>query len=79
MGRSRPITVRCCCLSDLAESQDLGRTIGAGVDVPLDQRLSLVVEYRYTDYGSDVDAPVAGDDPYDISASKLYLGLNFRL
>lgn len=60
------------------ESQDFGWTLGAGIDVPLDDRLALVVEYRYTDYGNDIDASVA-DGPYEVRASKVYLGLNYSL
>jgi opacity protein-like surface antigen len=52
--------------------------IGAGVDVPVDDRWTLVAEYRYTDYGADIDASGTIDGPYDISSSQLSLGVNYR-
>lgn len=61
------------------DDQDLGWTIGAGIDVPVEDRLSMVFEYRYTDYGDDVEPLGIIDGPYDVSSSKIYLGLNFRL
>lgn len=62
-----------------AESQAFGWTLGAGVDIPVRDRLALVVEYRYTDYGNDVDALAAIDGPYEVTSSQVYLGLNFKL
>ena len=38
----------------------------------------MVAEYRYTDYGDDVDAMGTIDGPYDISSSQLYFGANYR-
>ena len=61
------------------ESQEFGWTIGAGVDVPVDERLGLVFEYRYTDYGNDVDALGGIDGPYEVNSSKVYLGVNYKL
>jgi outer membrane immunogenic protein len=62
----------------VADSQAVGWTIGAGVDVPVDDRWTLVAEYRYTDYGADIDASGTIDGPYDISSSQLSLGVNYR-
>jgi outer membrane immunogenic protein len=60
------------------DTQSVGWTIGAGVDVPVNERWTLVAEYRYTDYGDDVDAMGTIDGPYDISSSQLYFGANYR-
>ena len=60
------------------ETQSFGWTIGAGVDVPVNERWTMVAEYRYTDYGDDVDAMGTIDGPYEISSSQLYLGVNYR-
>lgn len=62
----------------VADSQAIGWTLGAGVDVPVNDRWTLVAEYRYTDYGDEIDAFGALDGPYDISSSQLYLGANYR-
>ena len=62
----------------VADSQAIGWTLGAGVDVPVNERWTLVAEYRYTDYGDEIDASGALDGPYDISSSQLYLGANYR-
>lgn len=62
----------------VADSQAFGWTIGAGVDVPIDERWTAVAEYRYTDYGDGIDASNAVDGPYDISSGQLYLGVNYR-
>jgi outer membrane immunogenic protein len=60
------------------DTQAIGWTIGAGVDVPVNERWTMVAEYRYTDYGDDVDAMGTIDGPYDISSSQLYFGANYR-
>ena len=62
----------------VTDSQDVGWTIGAGVDVPVNDRWTLVAEYRYTDYGDDIDASGVIDGPYEISSGQLYLGANYR-
>jgi outer membrane immunogenic protein len=59
------------------DTAELGWTIGAGIEVPVDQRLSLVAEYRYSDYGDDVNAFGTVDGPYEVSSNKVHLGLNF--
>lgn len=61
------------------EDQDLGWTIGAGIDVPVEDRLSMVFEYRYTDYGNDLEPLGTIDGPYEVTSSKIYLGVNFKL
>lgn len=61
-----------------ADSQSVGWTIGAGVDVPVNEKWTLVAEYRYTDYGDDIDALGTIDGPYDISSSQVYFGANYR-
>lgn len=61
------------------DTGELGWTIGAGVEVPLQDRLSLVAEYRYTDYGDDVDAFGVIDGPYAVNSQKIHLGLNWKL
>jgi outer membrane immunogenic protein len=60
------------------DSQAVGWTIGAGVDVPVNDRWTAVAEYRYTDYGDNIDAMGTIDGPYDISSNQLYLGVNYR-
>jgi outer membrane immunogenic protein len=60
------------------DTQSVGWTIGAGVDVPVNERWTMVAEYRYTDYGDDVDAMGTIDGPYEISSSQLYFGVNYR-
>jgi outer membrane immunogenic protein len=62
----------------VTDSQAFGWTIGAGVDVPVNERWTLVAEYRYTDYGDEIDAAGTIDGPYDISSSQIYLGVNYR-
>ena len=61
----------------VTDSQAFGWTIGAGVDVPVNERWTLVAEYRYTDYGDEIDAAGTIDGPYDISSSQIYLGVNY--
>ena len=62
----------------VTDSQEFGWTIGAGVDIPVNERWTLVAEYRYTDYGDEIDAAGTIDGPYDISSSQLYFGANYR-
>jgi outer membrane immunogenic protein len=61
----------------VTDSQAFGWTIGAGVDVPVNERWTLVAEYRYTDYGDGIDAAGTIDGPYDVSSSQIYLGVNY--
>lgn len=55
-----------------------GWTLGAGAEMPLAERMSLAVEYRYSDYGSNGSAATP-DGPHEFSTNRLTVGLNWAL
>ncbi len=55
-----------------------GWTLGAGAEVPIAERLSLAVEYRYSDYGSNGSAATP-DGPHEFTTDRLTVGLNWAL
>ncbi len=57
-----------------------GWTLGAGVEVPIAERMSLAIEYRYSDYGSNGSGfPATPDGPHEFTTDRLTVGLNWAL
>ena len=62
------------------DSTYIGFTVGGGVEVAVVENVSLNLEYRYTDYGSQtMDMGLGDDDPsFSITSHAVTAGVNFR-
>jgi outer membrane immunogenic protein len=61
------------------DATHIGWTVGAGVEFAVADNVSLDLQYRYSDYGSqDYDLPVSGTTPLSLTSHAVTAGVNFR-
>jgi len=64
--------------TDTADATHIGWTAGAGVEIAVADNVSLDLQYRYTDYGSqDYDLPTA-PLPLSLTSHAVTAGVNFK-
>lgn len=62
----------------VTDADRTGWTVGGGVEIPLGDRVSVVGEYRYSDYGKDGSQLTSPDGPYSLTTDRATVGLNYR-
>ncbi|MGN6488715.1 MAG: outer membrane protein [Devosia sp.] len=64
--------------TETADATHIGWTAGAGVEFAVADNVSLDLQYRFTDYGTQTYALTGGDADLSLTSNAVTAGVNFR-